>query len=910
VPDVIGAAIVAIGAEVGITITAATATAIAQAGMTLAAFGYSANKRRQAARAARNAFNASLRDRNLTVRGTLEERDLVMGRVRKGGFFYPIGSTGADSEKFTFIVVMAGHSCQGVVTNYFDEHPLTLDGSGWVTSAPFVSTKKASATASLSITAGSGSVTLPYTPLSGSVSVLVDLGGEAGTSSITPSVSGALVSVSDYGAYTGTANVEYQYNSDTQHARVRWVMGSDSQAAFADLITDFPALWTSAHRLRGCTYAVIELTYSQDIFPNGVPNFSAVLDGANTVYDPRTTTTGFSDNPALLARWYALHPLGGRRTTAQLDEASFIAAANVCDGSVDYGDGATALYQAGYVAKAGQTPAEVLDELTEAMAGRWGYTQGRVRVRAGAVGTTVAAITSDWLLTRQMSTRARRPRSELRNVLQGVFTDAANNYQALQFSRVVDSAAVTSDGGELVGELEFPAIARNGQAQQVAACMLRYERQALIVTLTLKMRAFPLQLFDVVSITLADMEWTAKLFEVVDRSFSLGGGVQLSFKEIDASIFTFGSSFPINDPAPNSELPDPRVVPTVGTLTVTSAVAVQPDGTVATQTTVAWPAITDAGVTEGGYVEVAWTDGRLGGYNVVRADSAEQHQFIGLQSGVHYIFKARAVNGVGVRGDWSSTSLHQIARKTTAPATVAGLAATAQPGGVRVSWTASTAVDHGETEVRYGASWAAGTVIYKGRAASVIWPWPTAGSYTVRAKHRDTSGNESASDSTASITVGSASLINTSEMVANAVTDGAGFLSSVNGGVYGLSTGGGLIVGSDGIRYVPPVDCVVEVVCTFEAVSSGAGWETLRNAAPFAARWADTSGGVSFTVDANNRRGDTQPIASVRAAYVVKHRFTVVSGTDYLFGLSHQSNPSGTTITYWNLRTTISVFKK
>ena len=768
-PDVIGAAIVAIGAELGVTITAATATAIAQAGITLTAYGYSANKRRQATRAARNAFNTSLRDRNLTVRGTLEERDLVMGRVRKGGYFYPIGSTGADSEKFTFIVVMAGHSISSVVTNYFDEHPLTLDGDGWVTSAPYVDDKKISATATVTISGGTGSVTLPHTPLAGSVNVVVDLGGDNGTSSVAATVAGAVVSVSGAGAAT-SGQVTYQYSTTNKYARVRWMMGSDSQAAFADLITDFPALWTSAHRLRGCAYAVIELTYSQDIFPNGVPNFSAVIDGADTVYDPRTATTGFSQNPALLARWYALHPLGGRRTTAQLDEASIIAAANVCDTSVNYGDGATALYRAGYVAKAGQTPAEVLDELTESMAGRWGYTQGSVRVRAGAVGTTVATITSDWLLTRQMSTRARRPRNELRNVMQGVFTDAANDYQALQFARVVDAPAVSSDGGELVGELEFPAITRNGQAQQVAACMLRYERQALVVTLNLKMRAWPLQLFDVVAITLADMGWSGKLFEVIDRSFGIGGGVMLTFKEIDASIFTFGSSFPINDPAPNTELPDPRVVPTVGALTVTSTVVVLPDGTVTAQTEVSWPAISDVGVTSGGYVEVAWADARTGAWSQSRADSAEGHRLMGLRSGLHYVFRARAVNGAQVRGDWSLIKLHQVAGKTAAAEAVVGLSATAQPGGVLVSWTPSTEFDHRETEVRYGASWAAGTVIYRGRAAGFVWGWPPAGAYTVRAKHYDTSGNESTTDATASITVGASSLISTPEMAADAVT--------------------------------------------------------------------------------------------------------------------------------------------
>ena len=768
-------------------VSTATATAILYTAMVLASFGVSANQRRRAARAARAAFNASLRDRNLTVRGTLEERDLVMGRVRKGGFWYPIGTTGADKEKLVFIVVMAGHRISAVNTVYFDEHPLTLDGSGYVTSAPFVGNNKISATANMTISSGSGSVVLPNAPVAGSVTVVVNLGQE-GSADLTPTVTGSTVSVSGYGGYSGPATVSYQYTDGTRFARVRWMMGSDSQVAFADLITQFPTLWTANHRLRGCAYAVVELTYSQEIFPNGVPNFSADLNGADTVLDTRTSTTGYSQNPAMLARWYALHPMGGRRTTAQLDEASFIAAANVCDSSVNYGAGATALYQAGYVAKAGQVPAEVLDELTEAMAGRWGYTQGRVRVRAGAVATSVAAITSDWLLTRQMSTRAKRPRSELRNVLQGTFADSDNEFQVLQFARVVDGPAVTADGGELVGEVEFPAISRNGQAQQVAACMLRYERQALTVSLTLKMRAYPLQLFDVVSITIADLGWSSKLFEVIDRAFTLGGGVQVTFKEIESSIFAFGTSFPINDPALNTLLPDPRSVPTVGLPTVTSSVVVLLDGTVATRTQVTWAAIADAGVTQGGFVEVGYQDSRGGVFNVVRSDAIDAHTLVGLQSGVHYLIRARAVNGLGVRGDWSTQALHRVAGKTAAPANPSGFAATVSKGRVRWVWAEPQDVDYSNTEIRAtNSGWGGAGALWVGRASEWLEVVTATGSLTRYIKHFDTTGNQSASSAFASLTVTSTDLVQDGANGANG-TNGANGLSTALVYIYQRAT--------------------------------------------------------------------------------------------------------------------------
>jgi hypothetical protein len=47
------------------------------------------------------------------------------------------------------------------------------------------------------------------------------------------------------------------------------------------------------------------------------------------LYDPRTTLTAYSNNPALIARDILIR--SGARTAAQLDDASFIAAANACD---------------------------------------------------------------------------------------------------------------------------------------------------------------------------------------------------------------------------------------------------------------------------------------------------------------------------------------------------------------------------------------------------------------------------------------------------------------------------------------------------------------------------------------------------------------------------------------------------
>lgn len=663
-PDPLTAFFAAVGSAIGGTAGAYLiiyAPQIAAFTTAVAVSGYSINQRKKAASAARAAYNASLKDRNVTVRNTTQARDLVMGKVRKGGTLAYIGSTGASNEKLTLVVVMASHEIQAFDTIYFDENPLTLDGDGYVQTDPYRTIRKVSASASIILGGGSGSVVLPYTPLAGSAVVVVQPTGDNASIDFTGTISGNTVSVTGVDVSDGVGLVQYQHSVTTPRARVRGMLGSPTQSAFGDLITQFPGEWTSDHRLRGCAYLVVELDYDPDAFPSGIPNISAVMRGTNQVYDPRTLTTGYSENPALLMRWFLLQALGGRRVSAQLDEPSLIAAANTCDTLVDYGGGNVAMYTAGLVASTEQLPRDVLDELAEAMAGRWGYSNGLIRVRAGALASTGPTITADWIAPGPVSIAPTRARAELRNIIQGTFIDPEANWQQVQFSRVVDAAAVTADGAELAGEVEFGAINRSGQAQQVAAVMLREDRQALVVTLTCNLRAYTLQLFDVVAVTLDRFGWSSKLFEVVGRSYSHGGGITLTLKETSSSIYAFGSSFPVIDPAPNTNLPSPWTVQTPGALTVTSGSGALLDGTTTSRTVVSWPALTDAGVTQGGYLEVAFLDAtQTTDFQIVRADTVTSHTLFGLRVGFSYVIKARAVNGSGVRSDWSAQVVHNV----------------------------------------------------------------------------------------------------------------------------------------------------------------------------------------------------------------------------------------------------------
>ncbi len=112
-------------------------------------------------------------------------------------------------------------------------------------------------------------------------------------------------------------------------ARIKKHLGATTQTADTDLIADDPN-WTTAHRLREIAYIYVRLEFDRSVYPTGVPNIKAVVRGKE-LYDPRTTTTYYSANPALIVRDYLTSALGLGAAAAEVDDTATNSAANTCD---------------------------------------------------------------------------------------------------------------------------------------------------------------------------------------------------------------------------------------------------------------------------------------------------------------------------------------------------------------------------------------------------------------------------------------------------------------------------------------------------------------------------------------------------------------------------------------------------
>jgi hypothetical protein len=170
--------------------------------------------------------------------------------------------------------------------------------------------------------------------------------------------------------------------------------GSDTQAADSNLVSAI-SNWTSNHQLKGTAYLYIKLKYDQNAFASGLPTITADVKGTK-VYDPRTSTTAWSDNPALCIRDYLTNTRYGRGIDASLiDDTSFNSAANHCDELVSIGVGSKKRYTCNGVVDTSLGSMDILKNLATSCRGAVIFTGGKYKLVLDKVGTASFTFSED-----------------------------------------------------------------------------------------------------------------------------------------------------------------------------------------------------------------------------------------------------------------------------------------------------------------------------------------------------------------------------------------------------------------------------------------------------------------------------------------------------------------------------------
>lgn len=736
----------------------ATAAAVAAYAITLVGtLALSSYQKRKAERVARAQFDAAQVDRLANVPSTVAQRELVLGTVRKGGHVFFKTSVGQYKELFIMCVAMASHEIDAYEQIYLNDQPVEINDLGQVITAPY----GRSATLDGSKTSTSTTFTLDHDPIPGSVSAVEAPPFALGFHEVGVTVDGRNVTiVNPLAGWVYTVN--YQYSGFQSFVRIIKHLGSPGQPADGELVAMLGGVWTEAHRAAGVAYLVCHFAYNDGALPSGIPTVTARVRGAK-VYDPRTGVTQWTEMPPLLMRHVMLHPQFGKRTSlTTAEDARIIAATNACAQAVTYtGADLVNMYRGAIVVPFGSPARDVLDDLAQSMGGEWAYAAGEYFVRAGVYQLPVFHLYEHDLATVQRSNDGsvsqnsttispHRPRNEKFNTVAIRIWDQAANYVETPITPYRADALVAADGAEISQEVTMPAVFYAPQAFHIAEVMLRDSRDPLTVTLSFRMKAYPIELFDGVTLTIARYGWSAKEFRVMARTFNPDGRVVLTLKETTSAIFAIGGGFLPGGYAPNTGLPKPWEIYPPQILSISSGedeLIVQTDGTIVNGVRVTWSPILDNSVLNGGTVELRYRvlpDGPW--VSIESPGDATQAKFTGVDDSALILVKVRVKNGLA-SSDWGVQQMHQVIGKTEPPPNVENLSISAD--GI-LTWSLPRRVPDLAGFVfrfHYGQNldWNSAAPLHTGLVTESPWQPENqpGGVVTIMVKAQDTSGNQS-----------------------------------------------------------------------------------------------------------------------------------------------------------------------
>ncbi|MDV7272084.1 phage tail protein [Thioclava sp. A2] len=499
-------------------------------------------------------------------------------------------------------------------------------------------------------------------------------------------------------------------------------LGATDQTAFSGLMAALPDKWSENHCLRGCAAIWLRLTYDQDAYPGGIPNITVDLEGKDDIWDPRTQTTGYSENPALcLADYMANSTWGIGAGIGQpdgIDELSLVAAANICDETVPLASGGSEpRYACNGVISLGEAPKTIIEGLLSSSAGRCAVSGGSWRIHAGAWAPPTVALTSDHVREGGLTLATRVTMSSNFNGVRGQFVSPENDWQPDDFPAYASEVYVAEDGGEPKWrDISLPFTISASMAQRLAKIELERARRQMTVRLSGKLSAWAATVGDVVTLSYARWGFAAKPFEVhgvsLDLTASDDGALllpELVLRETSPLVYDWSASEEqIYAAAPRTVLPNPHDIPAPGAPQVTEELYVTRDGGgLKVLAKVAWEAAPS------GFVAAYQLQGRLSG----AADWIDYGRTDGSTLEIRDIapgtwaFRVKAISVLGVSSPWQETQA-EILGLTAPPAQLENVTLQTAGGLAILKWTRSA-----DPDVRVGGN----IVIRHSKEVTATW---------------------------------------------------------------------------------------------------------------------------------------------------------------------------------------------
>ena len=595
--------------------------------------------------------SGSNRGYQVNAGGSALDHQIIYGKMRVGGAIVYDESTGTNNKLFHRVIAVAGHEVESFDKIYLNDDLVTLDSSGNVTApSKYVKTTQTR-------------TRVPTGP---------------------------------------DGNDEWSYTTTTKYlVRIKTHNGSPTQAADTDLVAESQH-WTSEHKLSGIAYMYVRLEHDAEAFPNGMPTITAEVKGKK-VYNPATSTTAWSDNPALCLRDYLTSSYGLKEEAANIDDTLVNSAVTVCDALV--GSPAAKRYTCNGAFTTALTPYDLLSDLLTCMGGSLWYAQGKWRMKPAYWTSTVMDLDEDDFRS-SIDVSTRHSRRDNFNTVKGTFRGEESNWQVTDYPQVTDSAFVSADGGqESVADVDLPFTDNSIEARRIARISLESNRQQLTINAAFGLRTLGLQVGDNVRLTNTRFGWTNKEFQVLAWSFGLTGGldlqVNMTLRETAESVYDEVDDGIVYE-RDNTTLLSPFEVPNLGinistelrkvkgkTLGVLLLDINNTDNILETAEVQIRKSLVE--FNEPDFTSVATMGAFVG---------TERVEIVAIEETL-YDIRARATNSLGVPGEWNTISNYPVEALGAPPADVTNFDGNVVGSTLFLSWTPVSDLDLAHYVIRY-----------------------------------------------------------------------------------------------------------------------------------------------------------------------------------------------------------------
>lgn len=247
---------------------------------------------------------------------------------------------------------------------------------------------------------------------------------------------------------------------------LKFYRGTDSDVADPTFVSECGGNWTSAHQGLGVAKFYAKFQMTDAVVQAGMPNMTAIVEGRDEVYDPRTGTTSYSRNAELIFYDFmamAREEGGFGAYDDEIPLGSWIGAeADVCDEVVN----GNPRYALDAYLTTGAAPSEVRDSFVVNCAGTYTFSGGKHLMRPGH-WVPVTASLGEKDLSAAIQVTPFLPADTASTQVSGTYISPADGYQGMPFTtwNRPDAADVTQI------ELDLAHTTVLDQADRVAAIM-------------------------------------------------------------------------------------------------------------------------------------------------------------------------------------------------------------------------------------------------------------------------------------------------------------------------------------------------------------------------------------------------------------------------------------------------------